>query len=96
MGVGIGMAPCSLFVMPRPVGTAEEKTRSTPSSVSAERRPDEVHDRVESGRVVEPDRVGLAPRDARLGLGESRNIRWASRWASGGSSAASRSARTLA
>jgi len=35
VGVGTGMAPCSLFVMPSPVGTAEENTRSTPRSVSA-------------------------------------------------------------
>ena len=32
---GIGIAPCSDRAIPRPVGTAEEKTRSTPSIVSA-------------------------------------------------------------
>ncbi len=95
-GVGMGITPCSVFTMPMPVGTDDEKTRSTPSIESATAVP--VMSTIESTAPASWNvtcstsrrctRASASPR--------RRKMRWASASASAGSFASSSSERMFA
>ena len=90
------MTPCSVFTMPMPVGTDEEKTRSTPSIESATAVP--VMSTIES---TAPASWNVTCSTSRRWTRASasarrRKIRWAIACASGGSLASSRRARMFA
>ena len=69
-GDGIGIAPCPVRAIPRPVGTAEAEDAFHAEHRQRERDPGDVDDRVEPGELVERDDLDVASLDPSLGLRE--------------------------